>query len=60
MTIMMDGLVRLFDVPGRPASLLRRTGLSAVQRLEPLKSRFMAEARGESGAKPRLLLGEAI
>lgn len=59
-TIMMDGLVRLFDVPGRPASLLRRTGLSAVQRLEPLKSRFMAEARGESGAKPRLLLGEAI
>jgi len=59
-TIMMDGLVRLFDVPGRPASLARRLGLSAVQRLGPLKDRFMAEARGESGPRPRLLLGEPI
>jgi len=59
-TIMMDGLVRLFDVPGRPASLARRFGLSAVQRLGPLKDRFMAEARGESGPRPRLLLGEPI
>jgi len=59
-TIMMDGLVRLFDVPGKPASLVRRLGLSAVQRLGPLKDRFMAEARGESGPRPRLLLGEAI
>jgi len=59
-TIMMDGLVRLFDVPGRPASLARRLGLSTVQRLGPLKDRFMAEARGESGPRPRLLLGEPI
>ena len=59
-TIMMDGLVRLFDVPGRPASFVRRLGLSAVQRLGPLKDRFMAEARGESGPRPRLLLGESI
>ena len=59
-TIMMDGLVRLFDVPGWPASLARRLGLSAVQRLGPLKERFMAEARGESGPRPRLLLGESI
>jgi 2-octaprenyl-6-methoxyphenol hydroxylase len=59
-TIMMDGLVRLFDVPGRPASLIRRLGLSAVQRLGPLKDRFMAEARGESGPRPRLLLGDMI
>jgi len=59
-TIMMDGLVRLFDIPGKPPSLARRLGLSAVQRLGPLKERFMAEARGESGPRPRLLLGEAI
>jgi len=59
-TIMMDGLVRLFDVPGKPASLVRRLGLSTVQRLGPLKERFMAEARGESGPRPRLLLGQAI
>jgi len=59
-TIMMDGLVRLFDVPGRPASLARSFGLAAVQRLRPLKNRFMAEARGESGPRPRLLLGDRI
>lgn len=59
-TLMMDGLVRLFDVPGKPASLVRRLGLSAVQRMGPLKDRFMAEARGESGPRPRLLLGERV
>ena len=59
-TMMMDGLVRLFDVPGKPASLVRRLGLSGVQRLGPLKDRFMAEARGESGPRPRLLLGELV
>ncbi|HEX7872504.1 MAG TPA: UbiH/UbiF/VisC/COQ6 family ubiquinone biosynthesis hydroxylase [Sphingobium sp.] len=59
-TVMMDGLVRLFDVPGRTASMVRRLGLSAVQRMKPLKSLFMAEARGESGARPRLLLGETV
>jgi 2-octaprenyl-6-methoxyphenol hydroxylase len=35
-------------------------GLSAVQRMGPLKDRFMAEARGESGPRPRLLLGDLI
>jgi 2-octaprenyl-6-methoxyphenol hydroxylase len=59
-TLMMDGLVRLFDVPGKPASLVRRMGLSAVQKLGPLKDRFMAEARGESGPRPRLLLGDLV
>lgn len=59
-TVMMDGLVRLFDVPGRMPSAVRRFGLSAVQRLKPLKGAFMAEARGESGPRPRLLLGEAV
>ncbi|MCW2336934.1 2-octaprenyl-6-methoxyphenol hydroxylase [Sphingobium sp. B2D3A] len=59
-TIMMDGLVRLFDVPGRPVSAIRRLGLSAVQKLGPLKDRFMAEARGESGSRPKLLLGDLV
>jgi len=59
-SIAMDGLVRLFDVPGKAASIVRRAGLAAVQRMPPLKNRFMAEARGESGALPRLLLGELV
>ena len=52
-----DGLARLFGVPGRAASLVRRLGLSAVDAVEPLKRAFMAEARGESGDLPRLLTG---
>ncbi len=59
-TIAMDGLVRLFDVPGRIPSAIRRAGLAAVQKMGPLKERFMAEARGESGALPRLLTGEMV
>ncbi|WP_326523734.1 FAD-dependent monooxygenase [Sphingomonas sp.] len=52
-----DGLTRLFGIPGRTASAVRRLGLSTVQKLPPLKDRFMAEARGESGQVPRLLSG---
>lgn len=52
-----DGLTRLFGIPGEAASAVRRFGLSAVQRIAPLKSFFMAEARGEYGDKPKLLSG---
>jgi len=55
-----DGLTRLFGLPGKTASAVRRFGLGAVQRIAPLKNRFMAEARGESGAMPKLLQGEAV
>ncbi|MGN6269021.1 MAG: FAD-dependent monooxygenase [Sphingomonas sp.] len=55
-----DGLNRLFGLPGRTASAVRRLGISAVDRIGPLKQRFMAEARGESGELPRLLMGEAV
>ena len=55
-----DGLTRLFGVPGRAARTVRRLGLGAVQRLGPLKGRFMAEARGETGTLPRLLQGLAV
>jgi 2-octaprenyl-6-methoxyphenol hydroxylase len=52
-----DGLTRLFGIPGKTASAVRRFGLSAVDRLPPLKRAFMAEARGESGDVPKLLQG---
>ncbi|MBA4753303.1 MAG: FAD-dependent monooxygenase [Sphingobium sp.] len=59
-SVAMDGLVRLFDVPGHLPALARRAGLAAVQRTSLLKGRFMAEARGQSGALPRLLTGEMV
>lgn len=55
-----DGLTRLFGVRGRAASAVRRLGISAVDAIPPLKRRFMAEARGESGNLPRLLQGEPV
>ncbi|HYW14704.1 MAG TPA: ubiquinone biosynthesis protein UbiH, partial [Allosphingosinicella sp.] len=55
-----DGLTRIYSVPGRTASAIRRFGMGLVQRAGPLKSRFMAEARGESGELPLLLRGLTI
>lgn len=55
-----DSLTRLYGVPGRAASAVRRFGMGAVQRIAPLKERLMAEARGESGDMPLLLRGLPI
>ncbi len=55
-----DGLTRLYGVPGKTASAVRRFGMGAVQRIGPLKDRLMAEARGESGELPLLLRGLPI
>ncbi len=55
-----DSLTRLYGIPGRAASALRRFGMGAVQRIGPLKSRLMAEARGETGELPLLLRGLSI
>ncbi|MEA3000623.1 MAG: 2-octaprenyl-6-methoxyphenol hydroxylase [Sphingomonadales bacterium] len=55
-----DGLTRLYGLPGRTASAVRRFGMGLVQRLGPLKDQFMAEARGESGELPLLLRGLPI
>ena len=55
-----DGLNRLFAVPGRLPAAVRRFGLAGVERIAPLKARFMAEARGETGTLPKLLKGELI
>jgi len=50
-----DGLTRIFGVPGKTASAVRRFGMGAVQRTPMLKTFFMDEARGVSGALPELL-----
>lgn len=55
-----DGLARLFGIPGRLPSAIRRFGIAAVNRVGPLKDRFMAEARGESGELPLLLRGMTV
>lgn len=55
---MTDVLTRLFGLPGRTMRTVRAIGLAAVDRLPPLKRRFMAEARGETGELPKLLTGE--
>lgn len=55
-----DSLTRIYGVPGRAASALRRTGMGIIDRVTPLKDRLMAEARGESGELPLLLRGLMI
>lgn len=50
-----DVLTRLFGVPGRLPSAVRRLGMAGVQRLPTLKRFFMEEARGMSGKLPGLL-----
>ncbi len=52
-----DSLTRLFGIPGRLPSAVRRLGMGAVQRLPALKRFFMDEARGMSGKLPELLRG---
>jgi 2-octaprenyl-6-methoxyphenol hydroxylase len=55
-----DTLTRLFGLPGKSASAVRRFGLGAVQKIGPLKNFFMSEARGEFGSMPKLLQGVAV
>ncbi|QPC98012.1 FAD-dependent monooxygenase [Qipengyuania soli] len=50
-----DGLTRLFGVPGKAASAVRRFGMAGVQRSGWLKRFFMDEARGVSGRLPEML-----
>lgn len=50
-----DGLTRLFGMPGKTASAVRRLGMAGVQRTPVIKDFFMDEARGVSGDLPRLL-----
>ena len=59
MTVMAatDAIVRIFGVPGRLPSAIRRLGMGAIQRTGWLKRWFMDEARGMSGDLPALLRG---
>ncbi|MGB3795334.1 MAG: FAD-dependent monooxygenase [Alteraurantiacibacter sp.] len=50
-----DTLTRLFGIPGKLASAVRRFGMAGVQRTPVLKDWFMDEARGMSGDLPELL-----
>ena len=52
-----DSLTRVYAVPGRTASAVRRFGMGLIDRIAPIKERLMAEARGTSGDLPLLLRG---
>jgi 2-octaprenyl-6-methoxyphenol hydroxylase len=55
-----DSLARIYGVPGKAASAVRRFGMALIDRLEPIKERLNAEARGTSGDLPLLLRGLPI
>jgi 2-octaprenyl-6-methoxyphenol hydroxylase len=55
-----DTLNRIYSVPGKTASAVRRFGMGLIQRTGPVKNFFMSEARGESGALPKLLKGVQV
>ena len=55
-----DGLTRLYGVPGKAASAVRRFGMGLVGRIAPLRDRLKSEARGTSGDLPLLLRGLPI
>ena len=50
-----DTITRLFGMPGKLPSLIRRAGMGVVQRTPAMKHFFMEEARGMSGKLPALL-----
>lgn len=55
-----DSLTRIYGLPGRAASAVRRFGMGMIERMPPVKDRLMAEARGESGKLPMLLKGMTV
>jgi 2-octaprenyl-6-methoxyphenol hydroxylase len=55
-----DSLTRIYAIPGKTASKVRRFGMGLVERISPVKNRLMSEARGTSGDLPLLLRGLPI
>jgi 2-octaprenyl-6-methoxyphenol hydroxylase len=55
-----DTLTRIYSVPGKAASAIRRFGMGLVGRITPLRNQLMSEARGTSGELPLLLRGLPI
>jgi 2-octaprenyl-6-methoxyphenol hydroxylase len=55
-----DSLTRIYGIPGRTASAVRRLGMGIIDRVRPLSNQLMSEARGTSGDLPLLLRGLPI
>jgi 2-octaprenyl-6-methoxyphenol hydroxylase len=55
-----DGLNRLFSNTSGPVRLARGLGLSAVNKIGPLKKIFMRSAMGLSGELPKLMRGQPL
>ena len=55
-----DSLTRIYGIPGKTASAVRRFGMGVIDRLSPIKNKLMSEARGTSGELPLLLRGLPI
>jgi 2-octaprenyl-6-methoxyphenol hydroxylase len=55
-----DSLTRIYGIPGKAASTVRRFGMGLVGRISPLRNKLMSEARGTSGELPLLLRGLPI
>ncbi|MFL6733112.1 MAG: FAD-dependent monooxygenase [Sphingomicrobium sp.] len=55
-----DSLTRIYGIPGRTASAMRRFGMRMVGRIRPLNERLRGEARGTTGDLPLLLRGLPI
>jgi 2-octaprenyl-6-methoxyphenol hydroxylase len=60
MSFTTDALNRLFSNRSDALKLLRDVGLGLVDRAQPLKKFFAAEAAGLTGEVPRLMRGEAL
>lgn len=55
-----DGLTRIYCIPGKAASAVRRLGMGLVERIAPLRNQLRNEAQGTAGDLPLLLRGLAI
>ena len=55
-----DSLTRIYGIPGKTASAVRRLGMGLVARIAPLRDQLKNEARGTSGDLPLLLRGLPI
>lgn len=60
MIAVTDSLNRLFSNNIMPIKLIRRLGLSAVNKTLPLKKLFMKHAMGVAGDTPKLMRGEKV
>jgi len=55
-----DTLTRIYGIPGKTASAVRRLGMGLINRVSPIRNALMSEARGTSGELPLLLRGLPI